>query len=313
MLAVCVLREQGCQVEAVVFDSPFFNTDQARRSAEAIGVTLHVPDFTADITGLLDNPRHGFGRTMNPCIDCHALMIRRAGEIVREKGWNFVATGEVLNQRPMSQNRHSLAIVASTSGCAEILVRPLSALLLDETRPEREGLIDRSRLLALSGRGRSAQIALAEKFGIGTFPAPAGGCLLTEGLFCSKLRDLQLHEGLENRRDLRWLRLGRHFRLPDGAKCIAGRDAEDNDRLQREAGPGNIVLHPVAVPGPTVVLPLAASAADAARAAAICAGYCDAHGGGSVRLARERGGVREEIEVEPMARAEARAWLLTAR
>jgi tRNA-specific 2-thiouridylase len=309
MLAICVLREQGCRVEAVVFSSPFFNVEPARLAAAALDVPLQIIDFTADIARLVEHPPHGFGRAMNPCIDCHAWMIRRAGERVREQGWDFVATGEVLNQRPMSQNRRSLSLVAEESGCADILVRPLSAQLLEATQPERDGRIDRTRLLALSGRARTAQIELAAKYGLLHYPSPAGGCLLTEKLFCRKLEDLKKHEGLDNPRDLDWLRLGRHFRLPGGAKCIVGRDAGENVRLQQELLPTDLLLRPMATPGPTVVVTGGADEADQALAAAICAGYCDTPGQ-PVRLRKIAQGLRSDFYAAPVARESAKIWMV---
>ena len=160
-LAVRVLQGAGAEVEGVCFETPFFSSANARKAAAALGVKLHVLDFTEDEVALLENPPHGFGGAMNPCIDCHATMIRRAGELMRERGFDFVSTGEVLNQRPMSQNRQSLGVVEKDSGLKGRLVRPLSAQLLEPTIPETEGRLDRTKLLALSGRRREPQIALA--------------------------------------------------------------------------------------------------------------------------------------------------------
>ncbi|MDD5708469.1 MAG: tRNA 4-thiouridine(8) synthase ThiI [Kiritimatiellae bacterium] len=308
MLAVCVMRAQGCHVEAIVFDSPFFKIDAARAAAAALDVRLHVVDFTTDIVGLLRHPPHGFGGALNPCIDCHALMIRRAGEMVVSMGWDFVATGEVLNQRPMSQNRRSLDLVARASGMADLLIRPLSALRLDPTRPELDGRVTRARLLDLEGRSRRSQMDLAAQYGIREYPSPAGGCLLTEKLFCAKLRDLMTRDGLDHLRDVSWLRLGRHFRLPGGAKCVVGRDAGENVRLQAESTPDDLVLRPVGVPGPTVVLPAAASTSDRLTAAAICAGYCD-NPGSCVRIRLLHGTERHDEDIVPLARASAHQWM----
>ena len=310
ILAICVLRGQGCRVEAIAFDSPFFNLSSAHASAHALGIPLHVVDFTADITELVEHPPHGFGKAMNPCIDCHARMIRRAGERVREWKWDFVATGEVLNQRPMSQNRRALDQVARDSGCADLLIRPLSAKLLDATPPEMDGRVDRSRLLAIAGRSRAEQISLAEHYGIHDYPSSAGGCLLTEPMFCRKLQDLKTHEGMRDVRDLRWLRLGRHFRLPDGARCIVGRNAAENHRLQQEAQAVDLVLRPLGVPGPTVVVPGGGvTDADRERALTLCAGYCDATDG-AVRLRLITDGGTREATVIPLPREAARAWML---
>ncbi len=232
LLAILILREQGCYVEAITFASPFFNIEPAKKGAAQLNVKLNIVDFTDDITELVEKPPHGFGGAMNPCIDCHARMIRRAGERVRELGWDFVATGEVVNQRPMSQNRRSLSIVAKDCGVEDILIRPLSAQLLEPTKPELEGKIDRSRLCAIEGRSRHEQQALAEHFGLTEYPSSAGGCLLTEKLFCNKLRDVKARGQLRDRTELQLLKMGRHFVLPGGAKFIIGRNQADNERLQ---------------------------------------------------------------------------------
>ena len=276
-LAVCVLREQGVHVEAVVFRSPFFKIDAAKKAAENIGVKLHIVDFSRDILGLVNDPPHGFGGNMNPCIDCHALMIRRAGEMMAKMGFDFIATGEVLNQRPMSQRRQALGMVENCSENAGRLLRPLCALHLDPTIPEQEGLVDRERLLGLHGRSRKPQIELAEKYGLVNYPSPAGGCLLTETGFCRRLGDLKDHEGLAQER-LAWLLLfGRPLRLPGGSKCIAGRNSRDNASLKNARRPEDVLLHTVNIPGPSLLMPLGGSDEDINLAASICASYGD-HG-----------------------------------
>lgn len=307
LLAVALLREQGCQVEGVVFGSPFYNLEQAQLSAAQIELPLQVIDFTRDISGLLLDPPHGFGKALNPCIDCHAAMIRRAGQRVTELGWDFIATGEVLNQRPMSQTRKALALVAAASGYGPILVRPLSARLLEPTQPENDGLIDRSRLLALSGRSRKAQLELAAKYGISDYPTAGGGCLLTERMFSAKLQDLIDHEGLESARNLQLLRLGRHFRLPQGSKCIAGRDHGENVRLAAAVEHDETLLEPQTVPGPNLLLAAGAAAAEVELAAELCAGFSD-HGGRPVIISCRRNGSEELREVVPLPRTEAAQW-----
>ncbi|MEI8243076.1 MAG: asparagine synthase-related protein [bacterium] len=310
-LAICVLRAQGLHVEAVVFESPFFSSRNARKAAEQIGVRLHVLDFTADIVALVQHPPHGFGGAMNPCIDCHAGMINRAGAQMTDLGFDFLATGEVLNQRPMSQNRRSLQIVSSDCGYADRLVRPLSAQLLDPTEPERSGLIDRSRLLALNGRSRQAQIELAHQYGIREYPTPAGGCLLTENGFCRRLQDLLTHEGVAERRLLFLLRTGRHLRLPGGTKCIVGRNHADNETLEAGATPADVLVQPVNVPGPTLLLPGRAPAEDVELACGVCAGYADKRGDAAVTRVRvARGAQAEERDAFPLPRSAFEGWIL---
>ena len=273
-LAVCVLREAGAEVEGVVFATPFFSPEGAKKAAAALNLKLHVIDFTADEIALIENPPHGFGGAMNPCIDCHAKMIARAGELMAELGYDFVATGEVQGQRPMSQNKQSLGIVEKCSGLKGRLVRPMSAKLLEPTIPELEGKLDREKLLDISGRGRERQIALAAEFGIVDYPSPAGGCKLTEEGFCRKLKDLKDHEGLGNRRLVELLLVGRRFRLPGGSSVILGRDKNENEILKelgRAHTPGAPLLSgrsplPTIIssetPGPTALVPVVKSEAD---------------------------------------------------
>lgn len=308
-LAVCVLREQGVYVEGVVFESPFFRIVSAQRGAEKLSLPLHVVPFTADILELVQHPRHGFGGALNPCIDCHARMIRRAGEWMGQHGFDFVATGEVLNQRPMSQTRRSLATVEQDAALNGRLLRPLSALLLEPTLPETLGLVDRNRLLGLSGRSRKPQVELAARYGLKEYPAPAGGCLLTEKGFCRKLADLKNREGLDDERLVRILTVGRHFRLPGSAKCVMGRDARENALLQRIAEPGDLWLHTVDIPGPTVLIPRGADTSDRMTAAALCAAYGDHQGRSLVTVRIHAAGGAEDQRVAPMERARGAAWL----
>lgn len=263
-LAIRVLQNAGATVEAVCFSTPFFDITAAKTAADALGVKLHIIDFTDDEISLLENPPHGFGGAMNPCIDCHALMIRRAGELMTKLGYDFVATGEVQGQRPMSQNKQAMGIVEKCSGLKGRLVRPMSAKLLEPTIPELEGKIDREKLLDISGRGRERQIALAAEFGIVDYPSPAGGCKLTEEGFCRKLKDLKDHEGLGNRTLVELLLVGRRFRLPGGSSVILGRDKGENERLRSEAevdGSRFRLIVPE-TPGPTALVPDLKSEAD---------------------------------------------------
>jgi tRNA U34 2-thiouridine synthase MnmA/TrmU len=272
-LAILILEHAGAEVEAVCFASPFFDTSIAEATAGKLGVKLRMIDFTDDIIALVQSPAHGFGGAMNPCIDCHAMMIRRAGELMERLGYDFVATGEVQGQRPMSQNKQALGVVAKTSGLAGRLVRPLSAKLLEPTVPELEGKLDRERLYDISGRGRERQIALAAEFGIVDYPSPAGGCKLTEEGFSRKLRDLMDHEGLGERFLVELLSTARRFRLPDGTGVILGRDRSENLRLRELAGRVEKMVAPVNVPGPTALLPKVESDSDLKLAAELVAAY----------------------------------------
>lgn len=298
-LAVCVLKDQSIDVQGVVFDSPFFNKDIAIDAAKQLDIPLHISRFSADIVSLLDEPKHGFGSCMNPCIDCHALMLRRAGEMLEEQGCHFLSTGEVLDQRTMSQSMRGLVSVADDSGYGDLVVRPLSAGLLPETMPEREGWVDRSKLLSIQGRGRRTQFQLAEKYGLKEYPTPAGGCRLTEPDFCKRLKDLCDHEGLDGEGSLVLLRFGRHFRLADNVKIIVGRHEDDNMFLEGNAELYDLILKIEGDPGPTGLMPLTAHDDHIELGAAICARYgdCPKDEMVTVRVRSSRG--TRKIEVLP--------------
>jgi len=286
MLAALVLREQGIQVTGLVWVTPFFTSEKAEESAAAIELPLIIEDFTDRYLHLLYEPPHGFGKWMNPCVDCHLLMLREAGKIMEAAGFDFLFTGEVVGQRPFSQNKGSLNLIAKKSGYGDRLLRPLSAKLLKMIRPEQEGLVDRDRLLNISGRGRKRQMELAARYGLTSYPVPAGGCLLTNPGFSARLRDLVQHlpQAELRRRDLELLKWGRHFRLSPSLKVIVGRDERDNEALERLIRPGDAVLRTLDYPGPLVVIPQAPPEADLTTAVVLCASYSSAPLGEPVDL-----------------------------
>ncbi|HOO90034.1 MAG TPA: tRNA 4-thiouridine(8) synthase ThiI, partial [Syntrophales bacterium] len=194
ILAVKVVQEQGIEVQGVAFETPFFSAHRAVEACRNINLPLSVVDFTQDHLAMLKAPRYGYGKNMNPCIDCHILMLKKAGEMMEAQGADFVFTGEVMGQRPMSQGKQSLHVVAKRSGYQDYIVRPLSARLLPETKPEIEGKIDRLKLLDIQGRGRKRQMEMAVRYNIDHYATPAGGCLLTEPGFAKRLRDLFDHD-----------------------------------------------------------------------------------------------------------------------
>lgn len=282
-LAALLLREQGIEVHALIFFSPFFESIKGETAARQLGLPLIVDDFTEAIISLLRKPPHGFGAGLNPCIDCHIAMIRRAGVIMRKQQFDFIATGEVLNQRPMSQNRAALDLIARESGLADRLLRPLSARLLPWPESIPEQLVERSRLPALEGRSRKPQIALAAGLGLKDYPQPAGGCRLTEPLFSRKLLDLLDHEGLADTTLIRRINLGRHFRLPESKptdsqrtiRLIVGRNHAENIKLEKQVRQGEILILPREIPGATGLLAAGADAMACNLAASICARYSD--------------------------------------
>jgi hypothetical protein len=276
MLAAAVLKAQGIEVTGLCFESPFFSADKARAAAALLGIPLMVEEFTHELIPIIEHPKHGFGSCINPCIDCHAAMIKHAGKIIDRDGFTFIATGEVLNQRPMSQTKRTLNIVSEESGYGNRLLRPLSAKLLPETEAERLGWVDRSRLLDLNGRSRKPQQKLAEQYGITEYPPSAGGCKLTEPHFAGRVHDLRRNGQLRDLRAVELLKIGRHFRLSSTVKVIVGRESAENDQLEASALPGEVLLNVEVIPGPTVLVTGTATEAIILEAARLCARYSDA-------------------------------------
>jgi len=267
LLACRIMASLSVRVIALKFITPFF--DDHLRSAEMAyresvrkkyGLDVRLVDLSAGYIELLRNPKHGYGKHFNPCVDCKIFMLRKARELMRLHQASFLFTGEVLGQRPMSQRRDTLRVIERDSGCEDILLRPLCAKRLPVTKPEREGLVDREKLYGLTGRGRRNQIELAARFGITDYPSPAGGCLLTDpnlGTRIEKFYDgTVLHRPGEEiqSEDIRLLLTGRQFRLPRGDWLILGRNKAENDRIEQLAGRGDWLLKMSDRPGPIALL-----------------------------------------------------------
>jgi tRNA U34 2-thiouridine synthase MnmA/TrmU len=274
IVSALVLRRQGISVEWISFETPFFTAEKAQKASAMTRIPLRVADITPSYLEMLKDPRCGYGKRMNPCLDCHALMFRHAGEVLRTEGFDFLFSGEVAGQRPMSQTKPSLRYVEKNSGFDGYILRPLSARLLPETVPEKEGLVDREKLLDISGRGRKRQMALAKEFGITDYPAPAGGCLLTDKNYCIRLRDLFDHRERYEIEELHLLKFGRHFRLDPETKLIVGRTQKENEQLSDRHDPErDVLLKTSGYPGPIGLLPRNAPENLTTLAASICAGY----------------------------------------
>ena len=268
-------------------------------------------DITDDYLEMMKNPPAGFGKNMNPCMDCHALMFRKAGGYMLEHGFDFLFSGEVVGQRPMSQNSNSLRYVAKHSGFGDRILRPLSALRLVETQMETNGLVDRARLLDWSGRSRKPQMALAEQLGITDYPSPAGGCLLTDPGFSKRLRDLLDHQPHPSRDSLHLLKYGRHMRLNPATKIIVGRTKQDNQNIMGHAASNkDLLLKVKSHPGPTVVAPADADKTALFLAAAICAGYSKASELATTVVQITGPGRSETLSVLPVLPNEAKRFLI---
>ena len=276
ILAVKLIEEQGVDIGGICFESPFFSAQKARQSARYIGLPLTVVDITEHMLTIVLSPRHGYGKGLNPCIDCHALMFRVAGEMLKGEGARFMISGEVLGQRPMSQNLRSLSIVSRESGFDDLILRPLSAKRLPETLAEREGRVNRERLLDLSGRSRKPQIELAKRYGVDQYPAPAGGCLLTDRIFSRRLKDLITMSPDFSRRDLELLKQGRHFRISEGTKIVVGRNERENEAIISLARREDALLMVKSFPGPTVLVIGDPTLEELEIVAAITVSYSDA-------------------------------------
>jgi tRNA U34 2-thiouridine synthase MnmA/TrmU len=274
ILAGLVLRQQGIDVIWVSFETPFFDSKKARAAAEKTGIELIVKDVTDRYLPMLINPPAGYGQFMNPCMDCHALMFRIAGKMMHDTGADFLFSGEVLGQRPMSQVKSSLRYVEKNSGFDGLILRPLSAKKLPVTPMEKQGLVDREKLFDFSGRSRKPQMTLAQSFGIIDYPAPGGGCLLTDVGFTCRLKDFMAHRSELTRRELELLKYGRHFRLDPGAKLIVGRNKDENEKMLQFYDPDlDTVINLKNIPGPLGIIVCDASLGASKQAAAICAGY----------------------------------------
>jgi tRNA U34 2-thiouridine synthase MnmA/TrmU len=238
---------------------------------------LRVIDIGAVHLETLKKPRYGYGSQMNPCIDCHALMIKTAGGIMESEDYDFLFTGEVLGQRPMSQRRDALRAVDKLSGFGGYTLRPLSARLLPETIPEELGKVDRQKLLGIHGRSRKRQLALASQYSIEEYPSPGGGCILTKSGFADRLRDLLATQEKVEVHDVELLKWGRHLRLSTGGRLVVGRVHADNVKLEELARNREYLLMKVkGVPGPVGLLAPESSAQDVEVGADIVAAYSDA-------------------------------------
>jgi len=310
LLASELVRAQGVDVLALFFETPFFSSAKARDSAASIDLPLKVVDITHRHLSMLQNPKHGFGGHMNPCIDCHALMIRITGEMLQGEGASFVITGEVLGQRPMSQNIKALSMVEFESGLQGLLLRPLSAKRLQPTIPEKRGWIDREKLMGFSGRSRKPQMELAERLHVKDYPSPAGGCLLTDEVFSRRLKDLLSAKPDFELREIELLKVGRHFRLGPNTKLVVGRNKEENQAIHALWRENDLLLRTISVPGPTVLLSGDVSPDLTELAASVTVSYSDAKDDELTEISLKGQGRDEERKAKGRDRGELRDYMI---
>ncbi|MEM0007963.1 MAG: tRNA 4-thiouridine(8) synthase ThiI [Candidatus Bathyarchaeia archaeon] len=277
-LAIKLIQEQGITVEAITFLTPFYSARAGgfslERAAQQLGVPLKIVRLGLEYLRVVRKPKHGYGRHMNPCIDCHIYMLKKAKRYAKQIGADFIVTGEVLDERPMSQHMKALKIVEEESSLKGRLLRPLSAKLLPPTMVEKMGLVDRSKLLDIRGRSRKRQLALAKAYGITEYQSPGGGCLLTYKEFSAKLRDLLQHKKRISMADLELLKVGRHFRLGKN-KIIVGRNKEENEKLLKLKGRNDYFFEAVGTGSPITLLQGPKTRQAVEKAAQLTAYYSD--------------------------------------
>ncbi len=312
-IAARVMMEQGVELEALNFMTVFCTCTNrgatclaSQKAVETLGIPLKVFNVSEEYLGVVKHPQHGYGRNMNPCIDCRIFMLKKAKAYMEESGAVFIVTGEVLGQRPMSQRKDAMHLIEKEAGLEGLILRPLSAKVLPTTIPEKEGWVDRERLLNISGRSRKPQIELADHYGIHDYPCPAGGCLLTDPGFAKRMKDLMVYDPQFSLNDIHLLKMGRHFRFSDGVKLVVGRNEEENQKIQTFAQGEDILLKVSSFPGPLSLLRGKLNEGDIEKAAAITVHYGKGKDLGKIEVTYK--GVDEDhhqsLSVSPISRGE---------
>ncbi len=315
-LAIKVVQEAGIEVEAINFTSPFCRCSgasggcgAAANAAKTLNVKLHYHPCGEEYLRIVEKPPHGYGKRLNPCLDCRIHKFKIAKTKMDEIGASFLLTGEVIDQRPNSQRRDALDIVERDSGLRGFILRPLCAKHLRPTIPEENGWIDRNKLLDIKGRGRTQQIDLAEEYGIKDYPCPAGGCLLTNEEYSLKVKDLLEHDGKLSTRSINLLRFGRHLRLSSQVKIIIGKDQAENEAIQKVATPENLILELVDHAGPVTMYIGTPEESLINLAASMTAGYGNVPEGAETKVS-VNGAINKELLVKPLPREEMRKYFV---
>jgi tRNA-specific 2-thiouridylase len=319
MLAAKTVMEQGVHVEGINFFTGFCveghthairEKDKAKPKrnnalwvAEQLGMKLHIVDVIEEYKDVLINPRHGYGAHLNPCLDCKIFMVNKARQWMKENDFDFIITGEVIGQRPMSQRKATMPIVARESGADDLLLRPLCAKNLPATLPEREGWVDREKLHDITGRSRKPQMAMAEQFGFDEYAQPAGGCcFLTDKNYSAKLVDLWQAQGSKDYEldDIMLLKVGRHIRPQPNFKLIVARE-EGEGRFMQGYKKDFISMNSLSHPGPLVLVDGSPSAEDLYLAASITARFGEGRDAEQVDInIISKDGSERAIQVKPL-------------
>lgn len=301
-LAIRMMQEQGFEVSAVAIKTPFCDFDcgrgcgfEIRERADDLNVNLKTVYLGDEYIEMLKHPKYGIGSGFNPCIDCRAMMFDAAKKHMDEIGAEFIISGEVLGQRPMSQHGPALRTIEKASGLVGKIVRPLSAALLPETDPERNGLIKRENLGMIKGRTRRAQLDMAKKYGIENPPNAGGGCLLTDPSFGLRAKDLFAHTETPTINDVDLLKIGRHFRLDEQTKFVVGRNKDENEMIKAIALPGDILFQARDHMGPVSILRGKNADVYVKFASSITLRYSDAPKGEQASVIINKNNTKEEI------------------
>ncbi|MDD5373519.1 MAG: 7-cyano-7-deazaguanine synthase [Sulfurimonas sp.] len=301
-LAMKLIIDQGIEVLAVNINTGFGSTkdrlEHMQSMCDQVGAELKIIDIESEfLQDVLFDPKYGYGKNFNPCIDCHAKMFAVAKRVMEAEGASFLISGEVLGQRPMSQNKDALQTVLNESNCNGLLLRPLSAKMLAPTIAETEGWVDREKLEGITGRNRDRQLELVKEIGLDNFESPGGGCLLTDENFAKKMFDFIRYDTFEVR-DIKLMKFGRHLRLKEGAKLVIGRNQEENVHLQNIENDKYYHIKTLGLPGPHSMLSKSATQADKELAAKIILTYCKTKEGTEYTLSYDK---KEEIQAAPFA------------
>lgn len=308
ILACKILLEQSIKIFAINFTTPFL----PKADLPPVEFPLKVINIGEEYLELVKNPRYGYGKNLNPCIDCKIAMFERAKEYMDEIGASFIATGEVVGERPMSQRKDALNIIDRDSEMRGLVVRPLSAKLLKPTIPEVEGIIDREKLLDISGRSRKPQLELAKKYGLKDYPTPSGGCLLTDPIFSKRVKDTMDNDKFSIEK-IYLLRYGRHFRLNDGCKVVVGRNEIENNMLLNLCARDDYIFRVVDYVGPVVILLFSTSIEDLTicTAASLTASYSKGKNEKEIKVVfGKRGKEKKTIFAKKMERDKIKEYMI---
>jgi tRNA-specific 2-thiouridylase len=307
-LAVRMMLDQGIDVEALAIKTPFCDFDcgkgcgqRVREVADELGIKLKTVYFGEEYLRMLKNPKYGYGSGMNPCIDCRGMMYNAAKEHMKKTNADFVITGEVLFQRPMSQNNRALHIIEKETGMESKVLRPLSAKHLPQTDAEKRGLINRENMGDIKGRSRKGQLMLAKHYGMSEVPNAAGGCLLTDPSFSKRIKDIMDHcDDIPTLNDIELLKVGRHFRITHDAKLVVGRNKDENEVIKALVANGDAIIEVKEYVGPTCILRCKShNDSLVMKCAAIAARYSDAPRKDLCKVTITVNGDKKEVVVMP--------------